>query len=232
MTKKKRLKKFDIKKKRQRLIKLKREREEEKEIQEKEARKTDLEKRLEKETKLYWVRAISGIVVALIGRIAFQFVGWILFIWMLAFTKFLYKEKQKLILGATVIYSLVFEVLFFIFLVTNPLLIGHYDPPVDVDYRFPFILLVASVIVIIFITGVLFARESLKAPSPELQLKGKFLLAAFISYVIGAILDAIIPLSEISVFIIPITRIILITASIEWYFGFILPERIKNIFIK
>jgi hypothetical protein len=85
MTKKKRLKKFDIKKKRQRLIKLKREREEEKEIQEKEARKTDLEKRLEKETKLYWVRAISGIVVALIGRIAFQFVGWILFIWMLAF---------------------------------------------------------------------------------------------------------------------------------------------------
>jgi hypothetical protein len=156
----------------------------------------------------------------------------IIFIWMLAFTKFLYKEKQKLILGATVIYSLVFEVLFFIFLVTNPLLIGHYDPPVDVDYRFPFILLVASVIVIIFITGVLFARESLKAPSPELQLKGKFLLAAFISYVIGAILDAIIPLSEISVFIIPITRIILITASIEWYFGFILPERVKNIFIK
>ena len=85
MTKKKRLKKFNIKKKRQRLIKLKREMEEEKEKQEKDKRKTELEIRLEKETKLYWVRAVTGILFALLGRGLFQFVGWFLLIWMLAF---------------------------------------------------------------------------------------------------------------------------------------------------
>lgn len=82
MVKKKDLKKFDIRKKRKELIELKKKKlDDGKEEKEK---KDDLEIRLEKETKLYWLRAVTGIISALIGRLALGLVGWFLLIWMIA----------------------------------------------------------------------------------------------------------------------------------------------------
>ncbi|MHA1467605.1 MAG: hypothetical protein ACTSP6_05940, partial [Promethearchaeota archaeon] len=60
---------------------------------------------------------------------------------------------------------------------------------------------------------------------PEIKLRGKFLMAAFISWTFGAIADAIIPLTVITL---PIIRIILITSAIEFYIGFVLPDWIKK----
>jgi hypothetical protein len=79
-------KKVDIRKRRQKLIK-----EKQKELQKKTTREekvikapaTELDLRLEKETKLYWIRAITGASSAIIGRLLFGFIGWFLFIWML-----------------------------------------------------------------------------------------------------------------------------------------------------
>jgi len=76
-------KKVDIKKRRRKLIK-----EKKKELKlktskfEKKSSKT-LDIRLEKETNLYWIRAITGLLSALIGRLIFGLIGWYLFIWML-----------------------------------------------------------------------------------------------------------------------------------------------------
>ncbi len=44
-----------------------------------------LEIRLEKETKLYWIKAITGALSALIGRLFIGLIGWPLFFWMLGF---------------------------------------------------------------------------------------------------------------------------------------------------
>ena len=44
-----------------------------------------LEIRLKKETKLYWVRALTGALAALIGRLVIGLVGWFLLFWMLGF---------------------------------------------------------------------------------------------------------------------------------------------------
>lgn len=41
--------------------------------------------RLEKETKLYWIRAITAVVSGLLGRLLFGIYGFWLFIWMLCF---------------------------------------------------------------------------------------------------------------------------------------------------
>ncbi len=78
--------KVDIRKRRQKLIK-----EKEKEYKKKNATgekavktpATDLDLRLEKETKLYWIRAITGASSAIIGRLIFGLIGWFLFLWML-----------------------------------------------------------------------------------------------------------------------------------------------------
>ncbi|MEJ2250806.1 MAG: hypothetical protein P8Y97_14285 [Candidatus Lokiarchaeota archaeon] len=40
---------------------------------------------VKKKKRLKKVRALSGVIFALVGRLIFQFVGWILLFWMLAF---------------------------------------------------------------------------------------------------------------------------------------------------
>ncbi|MFX1303319.1 MAG: hypothetical protein ACFE9X_08185 [Promethearchaeota archaeon] len=76
-------KKVDIKKRRQRLIKQKKKELQVKSIQiEKRPSKT-LDLRLEKETKMYWIRALTGALSALVGRLIFGLIGWFLLLWML-----------------------------------------------------------------------------------------------------------------------------------------------------
>lgn len=76
-------KKIHIKKRRQKLIKEKTKELQKKPIQiEKRPLKT-LDLRLEKETKLYWIRAVTGAVSAFVGRLLFGLIGWFLFLWML-----------------------------------------------------------------------------------------------------------------------------------------------------
>ncbi len=76
-------KKVYIKKRRQRLIKEKKKELQKKSIQiEKRPSKT-LDLRLEKETKLYWIRALTGALSALVGRLIFGLIGWFLLSWML-----------------------------------------------------------------------------------------------------------------------------------------------------
>ncbi len=77
-------KKVDIRKRRQRLLKEKRKELQQKSIKTEKKPTKALDIRLEKETKLYWIRALTGALSALIGRLIFGFIGWFLFLWMLA----------------------------------------------------------------------------------------------------------------------------------------------------
>ncbi|MFX1497774.1 MAG: hypothetical protein ACFFBH_09625 [Promethearchaeota archaeon] len=54
------------------------------------------------------------------------------------------------------------------------------------------------------------------------------LLTAFISFTIGTVLDF--PISTTPIYI--IARLILLSSSIEFYIGFLLPERIKKLILK
>ena len=63
----------------------------------------------------------------------------------------------------------------------------------------------------------------------EFKWRGRFLLIAFLSFFFGTIFDAIL---ELNILTIIIVRVILVTSSIEYYFGFFLPDKIKNVLIK
>ena len=157
------------------------------------------------------------------------FIPFTLTVWIIAFTDLLYKERQKLIVSLAVIFSIVFAIMFLFFLATEPSVIGVLQGPVDVDYTAWILVLLISIIGIVGVTGYLFARESLHAPDEVIQLKGKLILAGFMSYCIGALLDSAIPLNPITL---PITRFILIFSAFLFYGGFILPDWLKNILIK
>jgi len=77
-------KRVNIKKERKKLIKEKQRLSTKQEQQEERKHKTKLEIRLEKETKIYWIRAATGASSALIGRLI-GFIGWPMLIWMLCF---------------------------------------------------------------------------------------------------------------------------------------------------
>ncbi|MFX1420164.1 MAG: hypothetical protein ACFE9N_14705 [Promethearchaeota archaeon] len=79
-----RRKKVDIRKRRQRLLKEKK-KELQKQLPQVEKKTlTALDLRLERETKLYWIRAITGALSAFVGRLLFGLFGWFLFLWMLS----------------------------------------------------------------------------------------------------------------------------------------------------
>jgi len=80
----KRTKKINIKKERQKLIKERLKKLEKEDIQVDKKSLKEIDIRLEKETKLYWIRALTGALSGFIGRII-GLIGWSLFIWMLCF---------------------------------------------------------------------------------------------------------------------------------------------------
>jgi len=169
---------------------------------------------------------ISSSIYFLIGNI---FVPLAIVLWLLAFTEFLYTEKRKLILSIFTVIGAIFEILFFTFLFLDESLIGELNGPVDVNYKSFIMVFLIIFLAIVVISGFLFANLSLKSKDPEVKLKGKLLIVAYIAFSVGALLDSSIPFSEPTVIIV---RLILILSAICWYGGFILPKWMKKFLLK
>lgn len=169
---------------------------------------------------------ISEGLYFLIGNV---FIPLAIVFWLLAFTEFLYSEKRKLILLTSIIIGAIFEILFFTFLFLNQRLIGDLNGPVDVNYKSFIMIFLILFLIIVVTTGFLFANLSLKSDDPEVKLKGKLLIVAYITFSIGALLDSSVPFSEATIVII---RLILIMSALCWYGGFLLPKWMRKLFLK
>ena len=75
----------------------------------------------------------------------------------------------------------------------------------------------------------MFARVSIKSHNPEVSLKGKLILMSFISFTVAAVIETFGHLDPLTVVI---TRSILISSSIEFYLGWILPDWMKKRLLK
>ena len=158
------------------------------------------------------------------------FIPIIVVIWLIAFTDLFYQEKQKLILLLFSVIAIIYEVIFFILLFTDTSLIGTFVGPFQVRYTLFIRITMSFYAGLALVTGVIFAVKTIKAgTSPEMILRGKFLLLAFPSFALGSILDVLVPLTP---FTVVITRLILISSAIEFYLGFSLPKIVKKLFIK
>jgi hypothetical protein len=80
----KRLKRINIRKERQKMIKERRKELDRKDIDEEKKIKREIDERIARETKIYWIRALTGALSALIGRLI-GLLGWSLLIWMVCF---------------------------------------------------------------------------------------------------------------------------------------------------
>ena len=149
-----------------------------------------------------------------------------LFLWSIAFTNFLYKEKQRLFLLVIGIYIIIFYTVFLYYIFTDPLIIAEKISPVDTAAKnIGFAIFLVVFILVFLVTGVKFALETMKIDDPETKLKGKLLLIAFPSFCIGGFLDASIPTTALTLIIF---RLILMSSAIEFYGAFVLPNWIKK----
>ncbi|MHA1149966.1 MAG: hypothetical protein ACTSR8_17145 [Promethearchaeota archaeon] len=186
----------------------------------------------------WWPSTVSFLVILITGEgISLQlflflgnfFIPIALLFWIIAFTNLLYKDKQKQIIVIFGSISALYEIVFLIFLFTNPTFLGTPAGATDVKTGPLVTIYQIFLLIVTLITGIVFSQESIKSPNKEIRLKGKLLMAAFLSFVIGAIMDVF---SNISLIILIAGRIILILAAIEFYGGFLLPRWLKELLIR
>lgn len=188
----------------------------------------------------WWPSTISFLVALITGTgltpTMYFFIGFfasplVITVWIVAFTSFKFKKQQKVIVGIYLIIGIAFEIylLFTLFVAIDPEQIGTLTGVCDTTYRGIAMYFSIFIVITMLVTGVLFGLASRKSENPEIRLKGMFLIIAFVSWVIGALLDAALPLDFISL---TIARIILISSALEFYCGFLLPNIVKKIFLK
>jgi hypothetical protein len=186
----------------------------------------------------YWPDAISFLLILLTGEplptdfyffIANAFIAPLHITWIIVITDFIIKEKQKLILSVVSAEAIIFEIAFLTTFFIDTALIGSTtENPFYVEWAlFIDIYLIIS-IALFLITGILFARDSLKAEQKELNLRGWFLLTAFITFTVGTLIDIVPELTEVTIVI---ARLFVIVGAFSFYLGFTMPEFIKKLFI-
>ncbi len=150
-------------------------------------------------------------------------------IWIAAFSKLLYGEIKKKLFGFFFIFEAVFEIVFLYIFFTNSSQLGELVTPVNADYSSLVLIYILISLIIVFVTGMLIARASLKSNNPEHILRGKLLLIAFLLYVGGAFLDSSVDFTAVTILI---PRLIILASAFCFYASFVLPKWIKKLFLK
>ncbi|MFX0026341.1 MAG: hypothetical protein ACFE8M_07985 [Candidatus Hermodarchaeota archaeon] len=193
--------------------------------------------------------SINFIMILASGFQDVLYIGWYLIIgncfipiallsWLIAFTDMIVKKKQKLVITLTIILSIAFEVMFFYLFFTDINAIGAYSRPFTVNFGDFILIYLVIVILVMFVTGLIFAQKSAKSEDKEVRVKGKLLRAAFITFTIAAVLDSLLgtifedPTDPLLAIMVVIVRVLLIISAIEFYGGFLLPRWMHAIFIR
>jgi hypothetical protein len=159
--------------------------------------------------------------------------------WLIAYTDMIKRKAQKKVVLITILLSILFEIVFFVLFFIDLDLIGIINPdrPFTVEFGDFITIYLLIVILVMVVTGVSFAQKSVKSDDREVRLKGKLLRAAFLTFMVAAILDSLLgtifdPADEGLAIMVVVVRILLIFSAIEFYGGFLLPRWMAQIFSK
>jgi hypothetical protein len=149
------------------------------------------------------------------------------FIWITAFTEIFYKEKQRIFQIIFGIGETLYEIIFLYVLFTNYHLIADLYSPVDAQLKPLSSIYILFSLCLIGSTGIMMSIKSMRSDQPETRVRGYFLFAAFITFFIGALLDAALEFDFLGIILV---RLFILSSAIEFYFGFVLPDFIKKLF--
>jgi len=150
--------------------------------------------------------------------------------WIFAMTNLLsFKEKTKKVLKIlSVIIGVIVEIIYIIIAFTRVSWLGTPVAPIQVLYEpFSYLYLMGQLFIFLFF-GYWFVIESLKAKSPKIRLKGKFLALSFAVFTLASVLEVF--FTQILVFI--LARIIVMSSAFLFYIGFLLPKKIETLLLE
>jgi hypothetical protein len=180
----------------------------------------------------WWPSAIGFLMVLFTGNgpslevyliLNNMFLPIFLFLWLMAVTEMMQTKRRVPLLLVYLLIAIILESLMIYYLITDVSKLAVMVSPVDINFGLITILHIAFNLIIFMISGILFSLKTLNLDDPENKLRGKFLLIAFILFLIGAILEIVITL--------PPNRIIILLSAIIFYIGFMMPEAIKTRFL-
>ncbi|TXT66269.1 MAG: conserved membrane protein of unknown function [Promethearchaeota archaeon] len=186
----------------------------------------------------YWGGAISFIGV-LIANYALDipvylflssaFLPIALVSWIYSVATLIYKKYKKMMVIIYIAISIIFEILLIVFLLTDYTIIGEKTTEINIisnDF-----LLIFQIITIVSMeaTGIHFSIISIKSADPKVNLKGKFLLAAWLLILVSVLLDAVLTTDALLMLVI---RILLVSGVVFYYLGFFLPEAVSERILK
>ncbi|MFX0186621.1 MAG: hypothetical protein ACFE8A_02675 [Candidatus Hodarchaeota archaeon] len=151
--------------------------------------------------------------------------------WLTIYMTIIFPKKKNLVLILYGVIAIIFYIYLFYFLYLAPgapieNMIGIKRTIIDIDYKGFVLVYLLILIITTIITGIHFSLISMRTDSIVVKWKGKFLLAAFISFGIGAFIDGLLELSIITLII---CRLIILFSTLFFYIGFIMPKWMKKI---
>lgn len=149
--------------------------------------------------------------------------------WFMGVTEMLFEGKRNLLVGFYVVGTLLMSIFIIATVIVDPTLLGTIQI-VNADYGIIMTLYFMFINISVAVTCALMGRGSLRSKIPQVQLRGKFLIAASICYFLGGILD--VGLIESIPWIIFISRTILMSGSVLFYLGFLLPKSLERLLLK
>jgi len=144
--------------------------------------------------------------------------------WLIAITEMMNINRRNLLVLVYAAIAACLEAIMLYFIFTDISMAGKYNSPVDIDFGPATIIHLIYNLLVFMISGFWLTINTLRLKDSENRLRGKFLLIAFLLFLVGAILEMII--------FNPINRTIVLLAAIIFYIGFTMPEKIKNKIIK
>jgi hypothetical protein len=183
---------------------------------------------------VWWSASISFITILFFNFALNPF--WYLFIgnimvaaalwcWIYSFCILANPTSKIIIISIYSAICVIYEVFLIVFFIVDPSVIGSLEGKFYYQPKLWTMFFQIFAVFTTLVTGILFSKESMKVNDPLIKLKGKFLLVAFISFTIGALLDALLAFTPLNLVIV---RLILISSAIEYYFGFFVPKRLAN----
>ncbi len=187
-------------------------------------------------TTPWWPNIISFIMVLVTGGtidieiyvvLGIAFLPITITLGLIAFLKVLplTKKNKKVFFAIDLCANIAYEVYFFIFLFVDLSAIASYEGLFILKWSILSQIYFIFSLIVFLLVGIPFSRVSLHSEDPEIHIKGKFLLFAFISFATGTVLDF--ALSSPITYL--IARLILLSSSLEFYIGLILPKWVKKI---
>jgi hypothetical protein len=144
-------------------------------------------------------------------------------------TEMLFEGKRNLLVGIYVIGTSLMSIFIIAWVIVDPTFLGTVGV-VNSDYGIIMTLYFMIINISVALTCGIMGWVSSKSKIPQVQLRGKFLIGASICYFLGGFLD--VGLIESFKWIIFISRTILMSGSVLFYLGFLLPNFLKKMLIK